>query len=58
MDLGPHAAFIWISYATTVLVISALLAWLIADGKRQRSALDDLESRGVRRRSSSSTSET
>jgi hypothetical protein len=35
-----------------------LLAWLVADGKRQRAALDDLESRGVRRRSSSSVSET
>jgi heme exporter protein D len=58
MDLGPHAAFIWISYAATVLVIGALLAWLVADGRRQRTALDDLESRGVRRRSSSTPSET
>ena len=53
MDLGPHATFIWISYAATALVVSGLIAWLIADGRRQRAALADLEARGVRRRSSS-----
>lgn len=58
MDLGPHAAFIWISYAATALVISGLIAWLIADGRRQRAALEDLEARGVRRRSSSPNSQT
>jgi heme exporter protein D len=54
MDLGPHAAFIWISYAATALVVSGLIAWLFADGRRQQAALDDLEARGVRRRSTSS----
>lgn len=54
MDLGPHAAFIWISYAATALVVSGLIAWLFADGRRQRAALADLETRGVRRRSTSS----
>ncbi len=52
MDLGPHATFIWISYAATALVISCLIVWLMADSRRQRSALAELESRGVRRRSS------
>jgi heme exporter protein D len=52
MDLGPHAAFIWISYAATALVVGGLIAWLAADGRRQRAALADLEARGVRRRSS------
>jgi heme exporter protein D len=56
MDLGPHAAFIWISYAVTALVVGGLIAWLAADGRRQRAALASLESRGVRRRSSSTTS--
>lgn len=51
MDLGPHAAFIWGSYGAVALVIASLFAWLIWDGRRQRRLLDDLERRGVRRRS-------
>jgi heme exporter protein D len=53
MDLGPHAAFIWISYAAVAITIAALIAWLVADGRKQAADLEALESRGVRRRSSS-----
>ena len=52
MDLGPHAAFIWLSYAAVTLVIGVLIGWLAADGKRQSRALADLEARGVKRRGS------
>lgn len=55
MNLGPHATFIVISYAATAAVIGGLIAWLVADGRRQRSALTDLETRGVRRRSATTT---
>jgi heme exporter protein D len=51
-DLGPHAAFIWASYAAVAIVIGALIVWLVADGARYRRQLRDLEARGVRRRSS------
>jgi len=51
MDLGPHAAFIWASYAVVALVIALLIAWLIADGRQQQRRLEQLEARGVRRRS-------
>jgi heme exporter protein D len=51
MDLGPHAVFIWSSYALTAAVIAALVAWLTADARRYTRRLQDLESRGVRRRS-------
>lgn len=51
MDLGPHAAFIWASYAAVAIVLAVLVAWLLWDGRRQRHLLEDLESRGVRRRS-------
>jgi heme exporter protein D len=54
MDLGPHAAFIWISYAAVAVVVAALVAWLTADGRRQAADLEALESRGIKRRSSSS----
>ncbi len=51
MDLGPHAAFIWAAYATVAVVLAALVAWLVLDGRRQRQLVDELEARGVRRRS-------
>ena len=54
MDLGPHAAFIWASYVSVTLVIGGLILWLLADGRRQLSALKDLERRGIKRRSASS----
>jgi len=50
MDLGPHATFILASYAAFAVVLVALIVWLIADGRRQQAALDDLEARGVKRR--------
>lgn len=52
MDLGPHAGFIWASYGAVAFVLAALVAWLMWDGRRQRRLLEDLEARGVRRRSS------
>lgn len=58
IDLGPHAAFIWMSYAGVIVVLAALIGWLIGDGRRQQAALNDLESRGVRRRASQANSET
>ncbi len=51
MDLGPHAAFIWASYAVVTATIAGLILWLAMDGRRQRAALKALEERGVRRRS-------
>jgi heme exporter protein D len=53
MDLGQHAAFIWAAYGSVVLVLGGLIAWLVADGRRQQQRLDALEARGVRRRSAS-----
>ena len=52
MDLGPHAAYIWASYAIVALVLGLLVGWLIFDGQRQQRLLEGLEARGVRRRSS------
>ena len=55
MDLGPHAAFIWASYAVVAVVLTVLIGWLVFDGRRQQRLLDELEARGVRRRSSRGT---
>jgi heme exporter protein D len=52
MDLGPHAAFILISYAAVTVTVIGLIMWLIADGWKQRSDLEALERQGAKRRSS------
>lgn len=54
MDLGKHAVFIWASYAAVAGVLAGLILWLIFDGRRYKKALDEMEARGVRRRSSRS----
>jgi heme exporter protein D len=56
MDLGPHAAFILLSYAATVLVVAGLVLWVVLDHRAQARALADLEARGVRRRSAARAS--
>lgn len=52
MDLGPHAIFIWAAYGACLLVLVSLAVWLWLDGRRHQHTLAELESRGVRRRSS------
>ena len=51
MDLGPHASFIVAAYAIVVVVVTVLIGWVIADYRRQRTILQDLERSGVTRRS-------
>ncbi len=51
MDLGPHAAYIWVAYGSVAAGLAALVAWLVLDGRRQQRLVDQLEARGVRRRS-------
>jgi len=53
MNLGTHAAFIWASYGIVTLVIGALIGWLVIDGRRQQSELDELEAEAGRQRSES-----
>jgi heme exporter protein D len=51
-DLGPHAGFIWISYAAVLAGVVGLTLWVWTDESAQRRRLADLERRGMRRRSS------
>jgi heme exporter protein D len=53
-DLGPHAAFIIAAYLMAALVLTGLVAWVLADHAAQRRLLADLEARGVTRRSDKS----
>jgi heme exporter protein D len=53
MDLGPHAAFIWASYAIYSVVVAGVIGWLVWDGARLKARLSELETKGVLRRSRS-----
>jgi heme exporter protein D len=57
MDLGPHSAFVWAAYSAVAVGLALLAAWLVLDGRRQQRLIDELEARGVRRRSGRSSSE-
>jgi len=51
-DLGPHAGFILAAYGAAIILIGGLSAWIVADYRRQLRHLAELESRGIKRRSS------
>jgi heme exporter protein D len=51
MNLGPHADFIVSAYAAAILIVGFLVAWVMIDRWRLGQMLDELESRGVTRRS-------
>jgi heme exporter protein D len=51
MDLGPHATYIWAAYGVAAAALAALVAWLFVEGRRQQRLIDELEARGIRRRS-------
>lgn len=47
MDLGPHAAFIWLCYGITVAVIAGMIVWLWQDGNRLKSQLARIEQQSL-----------
>jgi len=51
---GKYASFILTSYGLVTVVVLGLIVNIVIDYRRQKSALRDLESRGVTRRSSTS----
>ena len=52
-DLGPHALFILAAYGVTFVAVAALALAVVADDRKQRRLLADLDRRGIRRRSAS-----
>ena len=50
-DLGAHADFIIAAYGVTFVAVAALASFIVADDRRQRRLLAELEARGIRRRS-------
>lgn len=51
LNLGPHAAYIWAAYGVAALVLGGLIGWIRIDARQQVQLLDDLEAKGIRRRS-------
>ena len=51
MNLGPHSAFIVCAYAAAIAIVVILVAWVMVDRWRLGRTLDELETRGVTRRS-------
>jgi heme exporter protein D len=51
MSLGPYASFIVIAYALVGAVVLILIVWVVADYRRQKQRLRELEASGVTRRS-------
>jgi heme exporter protein D len=49
--LGPHADFIIVAYVAAIVVVAGLIVWIWLDYQAQRRVLDELEKRGVKRRS-------
>lgn len=46
-----HTGFVLASYGVAIVALAALIGWVFIDQRRQRQALQELEARGVRRRS-------
>ncbi|SDO64050.1 heme exporter protein CcmD [Phyllobacterium sp. OV277] len=50
-----HTGFVLASYGVSIVVLVALVSWILIDQRAQRRALQELETRGVRRRSEART---
>ena len=53
-DLGPHAIFILAAYGVTFIAVGVLAAAILADDRKQRRLIAELERKGIRRRSAAS----
>jgi heme exporter protein D len=51
MDLGPHAGFIMTAYAAAIVIVVGLVVWVMLERRHLTRAVDDLEAKGITRRS-------
>ena len=51
MDLGPHAGFIVTAYAAAIVIVAGLVVWVMLERRHLTRAVDDLEAKGITRRS-------
>ena len=55
MDLGPHAIFIVWAYVGVAIGTLGLIAFTNFDARRVKKRLENLDARGIRRRSDSAS---
>jgi len=48
---GEHGIFIIASYGASALLLAGMALWIVLDGRSVRRQLDEMEARGIRRRS-------
>ena len=58
MDLGPHAGFIVTAYAAAIAIVAGLIVWVVLDRRHLTRAVDELEAKGISRRSEPARKET
>jgi heme exporter protein D len=51
MNLGPHAAFIVMSYVAAIAIVAGLIVWVMLDRRRLARELGELDAQGITRRS-------
>jgi heme exporter protein D len=51
MALGPYAAFIIAAYLSALGIVAALIAWIMLDQRCLVRLIEDMEMRGMARRS-------
>lgn len=51
MELGEHAGFIIAGYLLSFVVIVGLVVWSFTQSRRTQARIEELEARGIRRRS-------
>jgi heme exporter protein D len=51
MDLGPYVVFIVSAYAAAIVIVVGLVGWVALDRRQLGRQLEELEARGVNRRS-------
>ncbi len=56
IELGQHAQYIVGAWSGVTLVTLGLILWTLRDAANQKRRLEELESRGVRRRSAKTDS--
>ena len=54
MELGEHAGFIITGYLLSFAVIVGLVVWSLTQSRRTHARIEELEARGIRRRSDKS----
>ena len=54
--LGEHGVFIIASYGASVLLLGGMALWIVLDGRSVRRQLDEMEARGIKRRSAKDAS--